>query len=243
MLSLKRAKSAGARRIKRAQNHPRAMARTQTERTALSETRLVEAARELILTRGTHYTTLTEVGERAGYSRSLAAIRFGSKEKLFGEIASAFARSWNEACDEYVRSKRGLEAFRAVFDAVVNFILKDPNYLRAIHILYFETVGSSELMRNQQADQHAHYRSKVASWIREGIEDGEVKSTVEPESIAVQYVSFFSGTVYQWLARPDAINIARSVYDFRDSLLAFICVAEAPVGKRKGSGRPRFRNK
>ena len=45
---------------------PRAVRRTQAERTALSDARMFDAARQLIVEQGTHATTLKEVGERAG---------------------------------------------------------------------------------------------------------------------------------------------------------------------------------
>ena len=43
--------------------------RTQAERTALSEDRLLAAALQLISERGYERTTLQAIGERAGYSR------------------------------------------------------------------------------------------------------------------------------------------------------------------------------
>ena len=49
--------------------------RTQAERTALSDARMLDAAVSLICERGTAGMTLKEVGERAGYSRGLASYR------------------------------------------------------------------------------------------------------------------------------------------------------------------------
>ena len=52
---------------------------TQAERTALSDARMFESAKQILVEKGTHNTTLKEIGERAGYSRGLASNRFGSK--------------------------------------------------------------------------------------------------------------------------------------------------------------------
>ena len=48
---------------------------TQAERTALSDTRMVETAIDLIVQHGIEGMTLKEVGEAAGYSRGLAGYR------------------------------------------------------------------------------------------------------------------------------------------------------------------------
>ena len=68
----------------------RARPRTQAERTALSDRRMLEAAIRLIIERGTAGTTLREIGERAGYSRGLASYRFGNKVR--GERLQVEAR-------------------------------------------------------------------------------------------------------------------------------------------------------
>ena len=54
--------------------------RTQHERTAESTQRLTDAAIALIAEKGFNNTTLAEIGERAGYSRSMVQFRFGTKE-------------------------------------------------------------------------------------------------------------------------------------------------------------------
>lgn len=71
---------------------------TQAERTAISDGRMLDAAMALILERGTHNTTLREIGELAGYSRGLASNRFGSKDELFAELIQVFNERWKKKC-------------------------------------------------------------------------------------------------------------------------------------------------
>ena len=78
--------------------------KTQAERTALSDSRMYEAAKELIAEHGTHNTTLREVGELAGYSRGLASNRFGSKEDLFAEMIDVFNKRWKAELTAHVGS-------------------------------------------------------------------------------------------------------------------------------------------
>src|ERR1700722_3737244 len=60
--------------------------RTQRERSEQSASRLLEAAIELIAEKGFERTTVAEIGERAGYSRSMVRARYGSKEALLESI-------------------------------------------------------------------------------------------------------------------------------------------------------------
>src|ERR1700745_982557 len=60
--------------------------RTQQERSAESARRLLDAAIELIAEKGFERTTVAEIGERAGYSRSMVRARYGSKEALLESI-------------------------------------------------------------------------------------------------------------------------------------------------------------
>ena len=67
---------------------------TQAERTALSDTRMVETAIDLIVQHGIEGMTLKEVGEAAGYSRGLAGYRFGSKEGLMNHVIRTIGDEW-----------------------------------------------------------------------------------------------------------------------------------------------------
>ena len=56
--------------------------RTQEQRRAETERRVVDAATELIATSGSRRITLAQVGEAAGYSRGIVYHQFGSRERL-----------------------------------------------------------------------------------------------------------------------------------------------------------------
>src|SRR5699024_4887137 len=62
--------------------------RTQAERRQEAEKRLLDAALEVVARRGSVRMTLAEVGEVAGYSRGLAAHRFGNKAGLLRALVA-----------------------------------------------------------------------------------------------------------------------------------------------------------
>lgn len=200
---------------------------TQAERTALSDKRMVEAAMALIAERGTHNTTLKEVGEKAGYSRGLASGRFGSKDALFAELLHVFNRRWKEESIATIGDRTGLDAFRAAIDGVVHFLTTNTDYVRAMFILNYETIGSSDIMRKGLAAQHAAYRRDVERWIVEAMRAGEARPDAVPHKFATLYLGFLFGTIYLWLVDPSRIDFERVMKDFRDIALADVANRES----------------
>jgi AcrR family transcriptional regulator len=195
---------------------------TQAERTALSDQRMYDAAMKLIGEHGTHNTTLKEVGERAGYSRGLASYRFGSKEALFGNLVTFFNHKWVEELDRFVGGRTGLAAFIAALDAVEDFLLEQPEYMKAMYILWYESISSHSDVRERLAEQHEAYRSDVVRWVREGIAEGFIRPYINPERLAVQFCSFIFGTIYQWLVKPEAIDVKTAFSEYKQGVLSLI---------------------
>src|ERR1700730_19245088 len=63
-------------------------------RSAESTRRMLEAAAERIVEVGYHKMTLAAIGERAGYSRGLATMRFGSKKGLLQRLVESSMTDW-----------------------------------------------------------------------------------------------------------------------------------------------------
>ena len=160
---------------------PRAVRRTQAERTALSDARMFDAAMQLIVEQGTHATTLKEVGERAGYSRGLASSRFGSKDALFGQLVLHFNTSWTRELANKVGTRGGAQACLAALRAVEGFLSSHSGYMQAMYILWFESISSHNDVRDHLAAYHEIYRSDVAHWVEEGIASGEIDASVDAE--------------------------------------------------------------
>ena len=186
---------------------PSAARKTQAERTALSDKKMFEAAIELINERGTQKTTLKEIGERAGYSRGLANYRFGSKDGLMLELFERFDDRWKEHLQDYIANARGLDAVRQASSALRDFLKKESSYLRAMYLLWYESLGHESDMRHLLAEHHDVYRHDAKRWIEQGIEAGEIKADTDPVQFAAQYCAFSFGIVYQWLVNSEALEL------------------------------------
>ena len=192
---------------------------TQAERTALSDARMFEAAKELIAEHGTHNTTLREVGERAGYSRGLASNRFRSKEGLFSQLVRDFNRRWAAELRRSVGNSTGLPAFSAALDAVEYFLLNRSDEMKALYILWFESMSSHDEVRQRLARNHTAYRRDAERWVREGIEEATIRDTIDPHCFAVEFASLIFGLIYQWLVDPESIDVHAVFQHYRRNAL------------------------
>ncbi len=181
--------------------------RTQAERTALSDGRMFTAAIELINERGTQKTTLKDIGERAGYSRGLAHSRFGSKEGFMDQLFTRFDGRWKAHLGGYVKGKSGIAAIKAAALSLRDFLTEEPDYMRAMYVLWYESLGHESTMREKLSDHHRVYREDATRWIRNGIDSGEIDPDIDAEQFAIQYCAFVFGVVYQWLVNAGAVDL------------------------------------
>ncbi len=188
--------------------------RTQAERTALSDQRMFDAAIRLIIDRGTQKTTLKDIGEMAGYSRGLANYRFGSKDGLMLELFARFDERWKDHLNSYIGDKEGIAGIKAAADALRDFLKLESDYMRAMYILWYESLGHESEIRSRLAEHHRVYREDAARWVTHAIETGEIDPDVDAEQFAVQYCAFIFGTVYQWLVDANALDLDALFVDY-----------------------------
>jgi AcrR family transcriptional regulator len=192
--------------------------RTQAERTALSDTRMFDAAIKLISEHGTERTTLKEIGELAGYSRGLAHSRFGSKEGFLGQLFTRFDGRWKAHINSHVGEKSGVDAVLAALRALREFLISEPSYMRAMYILWYESLGHDSKIRNKLSDHHRIYREDAARWVQRGIEQGEIDPVINAEQFSVQFNGFIFGIIYQWLVNAEALDLPAIFDDYESTI-------------------------
>lgn len=177
---------------------------TQVERTDLSDRRMIECAVQLIVERGISGTKLTDVGLQAGYSRGLAAMRFGTKAGLLSRVAHHVQSKWVERMRTVVGQKTGLAAVLASIDAQDRAIAETPAEMRALYAIFFQSSDPSAEYRVDVARALTAQRRDLTNWMREAKDAKEVPPDVDPSRIAGQVLNSMIGIVYQWIMDPAA---------------------------------------
>jgi AcrR family transcriptional regulator len=175
----------------------------QTERTELSEQRLMDAAIELLVKTGIQNTTLQQVGLLAGYSRGLATHRFGSKAGLFAHVLKVASADWLQRVQSAVGSRVGADALVAATDAAHQFIRERTDAVRAMYLLWFLSIDPGKNYQSNLSNVHRAQRRDATAWILAGQKAGLVNAAAEPARVAEQYCAAMAGIIYQWLVCPD----------------------------------------
>lgn len=182
--------------------------RTQAERTATAQRRMIRAAIELIGEQGYSRTTLAEVGKRAGYTGGLVSHHFGSKEGLLEKLLDRVAhRFYEDQILPAVDSHEGLEALDRTIDVYLRELRLRPERMRALYVLMGEALGPLASLRDAFAKLNEGYRSSVRTRIEQGIEAGLIRRDVDAAAEAAVIVSMLRGAAHQWMIDPDCFDL------------------------------------
>jgi AcrR family transcriptional regulator len=182
--------------------------RTQAERVAESDRKLLSAALRLIGERGYRGTSLAAIGEAAGYSRGLVHDRFGSKAGLLWALVEQILRVWNR--DGRARGFGGRTGLDALADMIDNHhrAVEEGRGIRAFYALMFEAFGPTPELVKEFRDLHRLFRADIERAIREGVAAGTIRADVDAPAQAALLLGALRGLAFQALLDPDGIAIA-----------------------------------
>ena len=195
--------------------------RTQAERTAIAETKMVLAAIELLNTVGIQGTTLVAIGEKSGYSRGLASHHFGSKAGLFRTVLKRLSGAWSKELNEKLDGTTGLEAVEIAIDTHLAWVLRHPEYMRVQYILWGAAIDPSSEFKPNVAEFMQIQRESVQTWIRGGQESGEIHEDINTEHTAEQDYGALIGITHQWQVSPD-FDLPAAYADFKRNFVRML---------------------
>ncbi len=192
--------------------------RTQTERVAESDRRVLAAALRLIGERGYRGTSLAAIGEEAGYSRGLVHERFGSKAGLLWALVREMLRTWNQ--DGRERGLTGHSGFEALSDVLDNHrrAMEEDRGIRAFYALMFEAMGPTPELLAEFRQLHTRFRGDIERALRVGMEEGTIRKDIDPIAQAALLMGTLRGVAFQWLLDPDAFSLDRAYEEEKRNL-------------------------
>ncbi|MEU1984510.1 TetR/AcrR family transcriptional regulator [Nocardia sp. NPDC019395] len=181
---------------------------------------LLRAAGDLVSEGGYQSMTLATVGERAGYSRSLATARFGSKAKLLEALVEEIVLRWDvEHVEPELHGLTGLEALRVLLTEIKNAYQRSPRSLFILYALIFEAIGPVPELHDRFIAFHRNQRMRIANHISTGIRDGSIRRDIESEQQAAMIVAQLRGVGYLWKLDPGTIDSGAVLTAFIDQVL------------------------
>jgi AcrR family transcriptional regulator len=193
--------------------------RTQAERNATANRRLIRAAMRLIARQGYTRTTLAEVGAAAGYTAGLVSHYFGSKTGLLRALVEhAAGRFYQDQMWPAVEGKSGLDALCTIVDAYLTELVVREERMRALYVLMGEALGPVAEINGAFVEVNRSFRVAARSWIQAGIDAGEIRSDIDPDVEAVAFVGMLRGVGTQWMADRGCFEIDRVRETLKEAL-------------------------
>lgn len=193
--------------------------RTQEQRRAETERRVLDAAMELIARSGSRAVTLAEVGEAAGYSRGIVYHHFGSRERLLEAVVDEAQRF-----DVPAYQGDGLDYLVRIIEAYLRNVVRRTPSARAFLQLWGEAIAADPVLAPLFARRDADFRQLLANVVRQGVADGSIRPDANPAAAAVLIVALVRGTGLQLIAQPPVRNVPALIREATRSVRAAFAV-------------------
>jgi AcrR family transcriptional regulator len=193
--------------------------RTQEQRRAETERRVLDAALALIARSGSRAVTLAEVGEAAGYSRGIVYHHFGSRERLLEAVVDEAQRF-----DVPAYQGDGLDHLVRIIEAYLRNVVRRTPSARAFLQLWGEAIAADPVLAPLFARRDADFRQFLANVVRQGVADGSIRPDANPAAAAVLIVALLRGTGLQLIAQPPVRNLPALIREATRSVRAAFAV-------------------
>ena len=194
--------------------------RTQAERRALSERRVLDAAAQLIAARGTSDVSFTEIATAAGCARGLPGYLFGTKAYLLDSLVRDLLHQFMDDVLRPRLDRGGLVAVLTVARLFLRMLAPLQEGTHAIYVLIGESLEPDAPASASINEHHRAIRDMFRGWIIEGIEAGEIRADLHPDSAAVLLLAQLRGLGLLAIADPDAYDLRRLSRELKLSITA-----------------------
>lgn len=162
--------------------------RTQVQRRAETQRRVLDAATELVAARGSRAVSLAAVGAAAGYSRGIVNHHFGTKVRLLEELIRH-----TQQFDVPDDAPTGLGRLTAFVAAYLGGMWDRTPRSEAFLKLWAEAAGAEPALAPLFVERDAAFKAFVAQYIRDGQADGSIRGDARPETAALAIIGQLRG--------------------------------------------------
>lgn len=167
--------------------------RTQEQRREESINGMVHAAIELIAEKGVAGLTMAEVGIKAGYSRGLAHLHFGSKDRLLSECLQYLSRDFNTQRKKEGSNTDGIGGIYSLVDAYTQRPKDAVTRIRAMLFIVLESSISDSTLYGFVHDYNEKNMAYVEYKLNEAKKLGQIRLDIDTQSSALVIMSLLRG--------------------------------------------------
>lgn len=182
--------------------------RTQTERRAESDKKLLKSAVELIGQKGFSNTSLEEIGLNAGYSRGLVSHRYGSKEGLAKAMILEMSTAFKENINKPLRAEhKGVDAVIEIVSGYFMSLQNAPAQSRALHFLELASMGSLPNLQDDIAEMSENFNQLLLALLKEAKAYKQIAEDLDIEAVAFNINANLRGITLMWVTSSSQVNL------------------------------------
>jgi AcrR family transcriptional regulator len=164
-------------------------------------THIVHAAARVFADKGFSGTMMADIADHAGIGKGTLYEYFDSKEDLFFSVFEWYARETEAAAKVSISALGGSASERlTVLSESVMQSWFEMKHLFTLVMEFWAASASSHMKRRFKGyfrQAYEDFRTVVAALVREGIQDGEFREDVVPESVAAAWVGSWDALMLQ----------------------------------------------
>ena len=176
--------------------------RSQQERRAETERRVLDAAMTLIAERGSRSVSLADVGRLAGYSSGIVSHHFGGRGQL---RAAGVDRA--QRFDVPTTGTSGLDQLTALVSTYLTTLRERAPAPQAFLLLWSEAIASDPVLAPLFAERDTWFRDLLAGYVRRGIDDASIRPDADPGAVAVSLVGLLRGVGMQLVSTAEYVPL------------------------------------
>jgi AcrR family transcriptional regulator len=178
--------------------------RTQAERRADTEQRVLEATMGIIARDGVQAVTAASVGLASGYSRGIVNHQFGTREALLKVVAETVQARFAPGPD----IQRGREYVRSLVARYLASVQDEPQEIQVfLRLMTAALSGEEPSLHDVFVQRDAHFRDHIAAALADGQHEGTVRADLDPVATAALIVGQLRGVALQLQLDPAFLRL------------------------------------
>lgn len=194
--------------------------RTQQERRAESEQKLLAATAELVVERGFGQLSLTAIGQRAGYSHALVTHLFGTKAALIERLNDIVDELYRSRIEPAVAGKEGLAGVVAFVETYLGLVTSNDPMARVHVVLWAQAIAGTPELRASRIEWDRHFRAGVAELIARAT--GRSNVDTDCETTAFVIVGLLRCVATQQLLDPGSVSLPTATDRVAEAVLGLL---------------------
>ena len=217
--------------------------RAQKVKTEIRQEQIAGAALELIAKRGLDELNIGALARQVGVVPSAIYRHYKGKDEVLMSVLDLISRSLTANIEAVYQSPS--DALERLHLLLVRHVQLVRHHVGIPRVLFSEQIFAGSARRRRRAHQTLHaYLQKIATIIREGQRQGQIRADVSPDTTGIMFLGLVQPALILWLMSNNAFDVVRHAEEawrmFREMLQA----TENQVDPKNGSGtrikRPKF---